>query len=225
MNKILYKLIKEAQDNGVDIQSPEFQLKLEEAKEYLADIKERKSQKQLDEYVASIIKEISQLKFEPQINIPDIKVPEVKVPDNITVKDIDQINDKLDNLNIPGIPNIEDSLGDINQTTQNISKILDYPIPVVLTDPAGNEYTASGGGGGNIVTKNLAKEAKQDDMIAELNSIAGLGIPAHDYISLSYTGANLTGVVYKTGGSGGTTVATLTLGYDIDNNLTSVTKS
>jgi hypothetical protein len=42
---------------------------------------------------------------------------------------------------------------------------------------------------------------------------------------LSYTGANLTGVVYKDGGSGGTTVATLTLAYDGSNNLISVTKS
>ena len=28
--------------------------------------------------------------------------------------------------------------------------------------------------------------------------VAGLSIPEHDYISLSYTGTNLTGVVYKT---------------------------
>ncbi len=35
----------------------------------------------------------------------------------------------------------------------------------------------------------------------------------HDYIALTYTGDNLTGVVYKEGGSGGTTVATLTLAY------------
>jgi hypothetical protein len=56
-------------------------------------------------------------------------------------------------------------------------------------------------------------------------TIDGLSIPAHDYISLSYTGANLTGVVYKDGGSGGTTVATLTLAYDGSSNLTSVTKS
>ncbi len=34
-----------------------------------------------------------------------------------------------------------------------------------------------------------------------------------DYISLSYTGDNLTGVVYKTGGAGGSTVATLALAY------------
>tara|TARA_R110000868_G_scaffold123185_2_gene326367 strand:+ start:4023 stop:4268 length:246 start_codon:yes stop_codon:yes gene_type:complete len=55
--------------------------------------------------------------------------------------------------------------------------------------------------------------------------VAGLSIPEHNYISLSYTSTNLTGVVYKTGGSGGTTVATLTLTYDGSNNLTSVTKS
>lgn len=55
--------------------------------------------------------------------------------------------------------------------------------------------------------------------------VTGLEIPKHNYIGLTYTGGNLTGVVYKTGGSGGTTVATLTLAYDGSNNLTSVTKS
>lgn len=44
-------------------------------------------------------------------------------------------------------------------------------------------------------------------------SVAGLDIPPHDYIALSYTGSNLTGVVYKTGGASGSTVATLTLAY------------
>jgi len=57
-----------------------------------------------------------------------------------------------------------------------------------------------------------------------ISTITGLEIPAHDYIDLSYTGTNLTGVVYKDGGSGGTTVATLTLAYDGSGNLTSVTK-
>jgi hypothetical protein len=58
-----------------------------------------------------------------------------------------------------------------------------------------------------------------------VNVLTGLEIPDHDYIALSYTGINLTGVVYKTGGAGGTTVATLTLAYDGSDNLTSVTKS
>ena len=46
-----------------------------------------------------------------------------------------------------------------------------------------------------------------------LKKLIGFEIPAYDYISLSYTGDNLTGVAYKTGGSSGTTVATLTLAY------------
>ena len=55
--------------------------------------------------------------------------------------------------------------------------------------------------------------------------VTGLEIPAYDYIDMSYTGDNMTGVVYKTGGSGGTTVATLTLTYDGNGNITSLTKS
>lgn len=46
----------------------------------------------------------------------------------------------------------------------------------------------------------------------------------HDYIGLSYTGDNLTTVTYKTGGSGGSTVATLTLAYT-GSQLDSVTKA
>ena len=58
-----------------------------------------------------------------------------------------------------------------------------------------------------------------------VNVLTGLEIPDHDYIALSYTGSNLTGVVYKDGGASGTTVAILTLAYDGSDNLTSVTKS
>ena len=52
----------------------------------------------------------------------------------------------------------------------------------------------------------------------------GLKIPAHDYISLAYTAGDLTSVVFKTGGAGGATVATLTLAYTAGD-LTSVTKT
>lgn len=54
--------------------------------------------------------------------------------------------------------------------------------------------------------------------------LQGLSIPEHDYISLSYTGSLLTGVVYKTGGVSGTVVNTLSLSYN-GSNLTSVTKT
>jgi hypothetical protein len=58
-----------------------------------------------------------------------------------------------------------------------------------------------------------------------LSVAEGLSIPAHNYIALSYTSSNLTGIVYKTGGASGTTVATLVLAYDGSNNLISITKS
>lgn len=41
-----------------------------------------------------------------------------------------------------------------------------------------------------------------------------LGIPAYDYIENTYTGENLTQIVYKIGGSTGTIVATIVLTYD-----------
>lgn len=57
---------------------------------------------------------------------------------------------------------------------------------------------------------------------------AGALVPvAFDYIALTYVGAttDINTVVYKTGGAGGATVATLTLGYDGSDRLTSVTKT
>lgn len=57
-----------------------------------------------------------------------------------------------------------------------------------------------------------------------LLKVLGFQIPVYDYISLGYTGSNLTTVVYKTGGAGGTTVATLTLAYT-GSQLDSITKS
>jgi hypothetical protein len=53
--------------------------------------------------------------------------------------------------------------------------------------------------------------------------VQGLSIPEHDYIALTYSGSNLTGVEYKTGGSGGTTVGSLSLAYS-GSTLISVTK-
>jgi hypothetical protein len=42
---------------------------------------------------------------------------------------------------------------------------------------------------------------------------------------MTYTGSDLTEVVYKSGGAGGTVVATLTLTYDGSGNLLTVTRS
>lgn len=75
--------------------------------------------------------------------------------------------------------------------------------------------------------KSITSDFAEALLIGSDNSLlisSGLVPSGYDYISLSYTGDNLTGVVYKTGGSGGTTVATLTLAYS-GSNLTSVTRT
>ena len=48
-----------------------------------------------------------------------------------------------------------------------------------------------------------------------VRNIAGLNIPQHDFVQVSYHGStnNISTVVYKEGGASGTTVATLTLTY------------
>lgn len=53
----------------------------------------------------------------------------------------------------------------------------------------------------------------------------GLVPEEYDYVDLGYTGALLTSVVFKTGGAGGTTVATLSLTYDANDNLDTVTRT
>jgi len=64
---------------------------------------------------------------------------------------------------------------------------------------------------------------KSDDS-GRMEILGGLIPHAYDFMSLSYDGANLIGVVYKSGGSGGDVVATLTLAYS-GSALTSITKT
>lgn len=54
---------------------------------------------------------------------------------------------------------------------------------------------------------------------------SGLAVPRHDYVANTYTDGNLTSTVFKLGGSGGDTVATLTYTYDGDGNVLTVTRS
>lgn len=88
-----------------------------------------------------------------------------------------------------------------------------------------NEYlkvTIAGGGGVTIGTVNQGAAGATPWPVLSINSLIPV---AYDYVALSPTGTNPTTVVYKTGGAGGTTVATLTLTYDANNNVQTVTKS
>ena len=55
-------------------------------------------------------------------------------------------------------------------------------------------------------------------------SLSPLVPEKYDYISLGYTGDNVTTIVYRSGGVSGTAIVTLTLAYDGSDNLTSVTR-
>lgn len=75
-------------------------------------------------------------------------------------------------------------------------------------------------------------EAKQDSTIAAITAFsdktAGSLVPeAFDYQLITYVGAttDIDTVTYKTGGAGGSTVATLTMGYDGSNRLSTVTRT
>lgn len=98
------------------------------------------------------------------------------------------------------------------------------------TQPISGTVAATQSGTWNINnvsgTVSLPTGAATETTLATLNAkTAGSLTPhAYDYISLAYTGANLTTVVFKTGGSGGTTVDTLTLAYS-GSTLTSVTRT
>jgi len=64
-------------------------------------------------------------------------------------------------------------------------------------------------------------------MTSAQQTVTGFSVPKHDYISFSPTAAPSTGsqtITYKIGGSGGTTVATLTLAF-VAGNISTITKS
>ena len=63
-----------------------------------------------------------------------------------------------------------------------------------------------------------------------MGDLVGFEIPAYNYIALTYVAAGngageIETVTYKTGGSGGTVVATLTLTYNASDEIATVTKT
>jgi len=84
----------------------------------------------------------------------------------------------------------------------------------------------------DFTEKPLAGHVRQSDgaTILDVGVEGGIGnvlVPEqYDHITMTYNVGNyLIGVVYRTGGAGGTIVATLVLGYDGANNLISVARA
>lgn len=83
--------------------------------------------------------------------------------------------------------------------------------------------TGSLGAGGAVEVTNFPSSYEVNNFPTKIQ-VSGLVPEDYDYVSLGYTEDNLTTVVYKTGGSGGTVVATLTLSYT-GSVLQSITRS
>ena len=79
---------------------------------------------------------------------------------------------------------------------------------------------------GSVQVENVAGSVINPATEETLQSVAGFDIPKYDYIGITYN-ATTDVYVFKTGGSGGTTVGTLTLAYSDATKvqLNSVTKS
>lgn len=73
----------------------------------------------------------------------------------------------------------------------------------------------------------VATEATQQSIVTALGVMNSLVPASYNYISMGYDGSNrLQTVTFKSGGSGGTTVATLTLTYDpTSGNVATVTRA
>lgn len=96
----------------------------------------------------------------------------------------------------------------------------DYILQVILLTSTPDAPSTGGGGGGGGLT-NTELRASPVPM-RDMNKL----VPSqYDYIELGYTGDDVTTVIYKQGGSGGTTVATLALAYSSPGVLSSVVRS
>lgn len=93
-----------------------------------------------------------------------------------------------------------------------------HPLRVDVDENLKVNVTASGPISGTVAVSNFPA-------VQSVNNLSQLVPVAYDYISLGYTGADITGVVYKTGGASGTTVATLALTYDGSSNILTVTRT
>jgi len=119
------------------------------------------------------------------------------------------------------IPAVETGLAtSANQQTDALTDTELRATPV----PISGSVTAT------VDISDLATADKQDDIITAVDKLIGFEIPAYDYLAISYVATGngageIETVVYKTGGSGGTIVATLTLSYNSDNELSGVTKT
>jgi len=163
--------------------------------------------------------------------IKEVKIPEF--PSEIAIDEL-QVNELLFAIqSIPEFP-INDLQAMVDTLCKKIEAIkleipeqelfnydyLDDKFKALIKAVKNISITVSSGGGSSV-TRNTMGVQINPATEETLQSVAGMAIPKHDEIVLSYTGSDLTGVVYKLDT---VTVATLTLSY-VGGNLTGVIKS
>jgi len=91
---------------------------------------------------------------------------------------------------------------------------------------------SGGGGGGDATAANQVTEIallgaiETDIELLSDKTPSDLVTEVHDYKQIAYTiDGDIDYVAYKTGGSGGTEVARITLAYDVNGNITGITKT
>jgi hypothetical protein len=171
----------------------------------------------VSEKLDKIPEELQKIDVQPIVEVkpPEVKIPEIKIPEPKVIVKTEEKNIEIPKeIEVKGIDKQIKLLEEIKKQQEKVkivSKDKEKTIAeVVLVDPnTGKPYKA---------------EARAFASTQEQTRIPGLLIPAHDYIELTYTGEDLTQVVYKSGGASGTVVATLNLSYS-GGKLVSITKT
>ena len=156
-------------------------------------------------------------------NLKEIKPKEF--PDEISVKrpawykefDFEKLFKFSKDSNTGFFKQVKTSL--FNSFIKNVKPKEAIPVRLVTEDRekfyrAGNVFV--GGGSDSAI-------------LAELRKLVGFEIPAYDYIALTYVPSGngqgeIETVTYKKGGASGTTVAVLTLTYNSENEIATITK-
>ncbi len=149
----------------------------------------------------------------------ELRATPVPVQDSAAEASLASIDSKLTNP-LPVSGPLTDAELRASPVDVNIASGLSNPLPV--QDSAAEASLSS-------IDAKVATETTLGNTLTAVTEFsaktAGALVPeAFDYVALSYTGSNLTTATYKTGGAGGSTVATLTLAYT-GAQLDSVTKT
>lgn len=164
-----------------------------------------------------VIKEIRNLKLTVPPYPTEMKISNVKdlvdrlIPKSVSVSNIKDIPQTVVDLS-----NLEKSISDLNSVIKaNTGKVLTANLDeaqmarllsnIILPQPppASPSFKTSGGS----ATRALV------DNDGNVQTISGLSLPKYDYVSLALTDADTETYTFKTGGSGGTTVATVVINY------------